>query len=632
MNVSPAVLGSSPRRTGVYQYMYMYSLIRLFSRTRSNWLPNMLNTPSQAPSHLQLSASAEPWGARVLAKLSAGARAALDRGGPPRQASMLPTENTSLELTQFNNTDTDELPDGGRDGGSSRWVHSSTGRLHDCVDAAERKRRSCFRCWSSLEQQLFVASSKRSSEVDDAEPSEAMLNFYGIVLYELHVTPEGRPENAIFWASAGVSVAVLQLAAVFALILSSISRTCLYDDDCPLGYVCGVYSARMNTTTAVCLACSLFTRADGEAAPSMYGVGHLVHSHFDRDEWELTPRRRSLLSAANASDFCEQSIRQPWVQAWPEPPADFTTVRCAKTTESFLRATPFDYIILCAAFLFIATCMASDRHQQLYNRRLRQCWFPAPHRSWKAGTLKLIEMLLARGLIPNVSVAYLALLSATSFSAQVGRLTLARARSRSHHSVAPAAAAPGSCPRSLTPPLAAISHYTFRRPPISPPCRPHRHLLGAQDVLLNGLSMSFILVIDDELTKVVVSVTRRNQIERAMAEASKGGVVPFRELSLQSCACLFLSTLAMAWGIGELAQAKCLLVPTAVSVVPGFFLGILVATFLELAVHFYVSGLQARLDDRRALAIRVGSELLESLVAVALTLLSFFLAGLGYFD
>ena len=60
VNVSPAVLGSSPRRTGVYQYMYMYSLIRLFSRTRSNWLPNMLNTPSQAPSHLQLSASAEP--------------------------------------------------------------------------------------------------------------------------------------------------------------------------------------------------------------------------------------------------------------------------------------------------------------------------------------------------------------------------------------------------------------------------------------------------------------------------------------------------------------------------------------------------------------------------------------------
>ena len=433
----------------------------------------------------------------------------------------------------------------------------------------------CFRHFRQLEHQLeqafYPTSTKRSSEDDDYADVEVitMTNFYGVIIYELHVEP--NLAKALLWAFFGVLLVTLQLFAVFAIFFSSVARTCIYDDDCALGYVCSVWRATPGTTTTpVCLACSIFTRGPDAAAPDDFFGLDLLARAVDGADWSLTPRRRLLFPADNASHFCEQSIAQPAVRAWPEPPVDFTTSRCPKTSESALRATLFDYVVLTSAFLFIATHLASDRHQQLLNRQMRYRWFPPPHRDWRAATLKLIEMLLARGLLPNVMVAFLALISATSFS--------------------------------------------------------------AQDVLLNGLSMLIVLIIDDELVKVIVSFPRRLRVEKAIAAAAKG-VVPFRELQLQSSCCLLLWSVAMAVGFGLLVNAKCFAVPAAVSVWPGFIFGIVFTTLLELAVHFAATGtLQERLEDRRALAWRVAAELIESFAALGITLAIFALAGIAYFD
>jgi hypothetical protein len=159
--------------------------------------------------------------------------------------------------------------------------------------------------------------------------------------------------------------------------------------------------------------------------------------------------------------------------------------RCLFVQEMNQRSTNFDQIVIFSAFLFLAVSTAGDFHQQLVNHYLRLALFPR-RLSWRSSLFKLIEIVLSYGVRPFVALAMLFLLATTSFN--------------------------------------------------------------GQDALLNGLSVTFVLAIDDELPSVVVSSTERAAIMKRATEDAKAAL-PFESMRWQTLGSfgLSLTTLVFGW-------------------------------------------------------------------------------------
>ena len=230
-----------------------------------------------------------------------------------------------------------------------------------------------------------------------------------------------------------------------------------------------------------------------------------------------------------------------------------------------MKLTPFGLVVLAAAFVFISGSLASERHQQLFNSHLRHSWFPAPHKHWRPAVLKLTEVVLARGSLPFVMTALLSLLARSSF--------------------------------------------------------------GAQDVLLNGLSLSFIVVIDDELFQVVTSVTQRDAIKDSIVETAKGAgeARTFREMQRKACGTFFLSNFALILGLALILNQGCAAGDQTAVATVGAYCGMIGGMFLDLAVHV------VSMDRMQpcALAKTIAAEMLETLASLVVVFSLYWMAVLG---
>lgn len=285
----------------------------------------------------------------------------------------------------------------------------------------------------------------------------------------------------------------------------------------------------------------------------------------------LSPRSTSgWKSDDNITRYCELMLRSPQLSTWPRPPTDFS--RCLHVQASLMRLTTFGKMVLTAAFVFIAGSVASERQQQLHNRELRCAWFPAPHRSWRSMCAKVMELLLWPGMLNSVLIALLQLLAATSFS--------------------------------------------------------------AQDVLLNGLSLSFVLVIDDELVGFVVGAPRRAAIEQAATKAiatvgghrahSRGGALLAQENTLKACAAFYVTFGSLVTGMSILANTSCIGGITWLLVVTGGLLGVVGTVVIESAIHAIltqppdVSRVGCLAALAKSLGVSIGFGLLDGCFGVAL--------------
>eukprot|EP00966_Prymnesium_polylepis_P318931 7366246-Prymnesium_polylepis.1 len=395
---------------------------------------------------------------------------------------------------------------------------------------------------------------------------------------------------AIGWALAGLGVAVLQVLSLVGLLMSAIQPTCVYQArritypralrDCMVVPWAVRKSSRSSRDAQedcnLGYACvSVPTTAS--APPHSATVDTLCMAcdyfgdfnsgalfQYPATWFPLTPRtEEGLVNVTNVTDYCAQQLRLPKLQTWPEPPQDYS--RCLVVQESLMKLTPFGLVVLAAAFIFISGSLASERHQQLFNSHLRHSWFPAPHKHWRPAVLKLTEVVLARGSLPFVMTALLSLLARTSF--------------------------------------------------------------GAQDVLLNGLSLSFIVVIDDELFQVVTSVTQRDAIKDSIVETAKGAgeARTFSEMQRKACGTFFLCNFALCLGMALILNQGCAAGDqTAVGTV-GTLVGMAGGLFLDLAVHV-VSMDRMRPCD---LAKTIVAEVLETLASVLVVFSLYWLAVIG---
>ena len=334
-----------------------------------------------------------------------------------------------------------------------------------------------FRCDPAL------VDATASDDDDTATAEDIQVNLHSVVMYKL------RHENGTFeackWAACGLGTVLLQLLACFGINLHCVAPSCLYLEDCQLGSVCARVSSveTLNRTDTHCYPCdedhidfSLFTNVKDEV---------LI----------MTTRSQAgfVTGNLNRTTYCEQQLQLPKLATWPSPPRDYHW-RCLFVWENYLKFTAFGKVILALCILLVAICMASERQQQLMNKRVRTMWFPTPWSSWRAGVLRLTDALDARSTLPNLMIAYVLLLGATSFE--------------------------------------------------------------AQDTLLNGLSITFILTFDDLLVNIVVTGRERVRIAEEMAHAASGKLVA-RHVLRQANVFLLWVVVAMVVGMACLITLPC---------------------------------------------------------------------------
>lgn len=425
--------------------------------------------------------------------------------------------------------------------------------------APKRANRAVLRCFRGLKL-LWSAGGTPLVEPppdhDEEALAEVEINIQAIVLYKLRHAK--RPLVAAQWVTIGLVAALLELSAMYGLTFSVVQTPCLYQEDCRLGYAC-VSTDVINATTpaangwsitpvtTVCEGCDFIT--------GIY-TGVWVQSGAGADKFHLTPRTANgFVTGSNTSEFCEAQMRTPDLATWPTRPSHSTI--CPHVLQSMMMLTLFGKVVLAAAFVFISASIGAERKQQLINRHIRLQWFPPAHRSPRAFCLFVIDTVLSRGVIPQVVVALLALLSTSGF--------------------------------------------------------------GPQDVLLTGLSISFVLVIDDELACVAVSSVEQARIEEAMRAALKGAR-DLTRIHRQSYALSVWVVLCLGIGMAVLTNTTCTTGLVLLITVVWNLCGPVGGTILDMVVQahddYRYAPPAARTDWRKQAARMAATELLGTTVAI----------------
>jgi hypothetical protein len=226
------------------------------------------------------------------------------------------------------------------------------------------------------------------------------------------------------------------------------------------------------------------------------------------------------------------------VSDWPSPkPTGFE--RCLYIVASLDQSTTADRFVMVFAFCYMAAAIAKERQQQLFTQALRRAWFPRAHLSGCAIMLCATEAVLSWIMLSWVPMAMLSLILGGSDG------------------------------------------------------------FSAQNMVLNGLSMAFILVLDDELAEFVLSADEIEEIEEELKDASKG-LVRFRVNKMKGFVRSFLAVLSLLLGIVLASQLSCALGAAYLVYICVFFLGTFLAWVGEAAVDVRCFGWSRQILMRQA--------------------------------
>jgi len=307
---------------------------------------------------------------------------------------------------------------------------------------------------------------KLREELDRPDAEAGTVNVYGVALLQAYVLDGGIAQWS--WVIGALSFAVIALLALGSIAVGAGYHHCLYDDDCELGTVC-MYITHRNIplqstkNRGLCLDCNMFDpqlRLPTTWLTSL--VGNLIGldlDHVMEKPYNFTPVRTGdrWPYSDSAADYCNAQLDDPAVSAWmdfvnrfaEDPRKDFK--KCLFMKAASLKMSSLDNIILYVAFMLVCAQIATDRQQQLFNQHMRALLLPPPWRSVESAAFKLLEILL-EGLLSSVVVSLALIIFGNGEVASVS-------------------------------------------------------------ILLNGVAIAFVLQIDDELPRVLVSDTDQNALD-----------------------------------------------------------------------------------------------------------------------
>jgi len=256
-------------------------------------------------------------------------------------------------------------------------------------------------------------------------------------------------------------------------------RKCVYDDDCSIGTACifvpKPHRAGEMYRQSICVDCAHLAHNTTQdldssiypAVQAMLGVdahwgGHAFTKARSGDRWPVAP---------DAATYCSNYLETKFVEAWSTQAQKYAASghnvtdfsHCLHVQEAMSRYGLLDVVVTVIAFFLVCLSISADRQQQLFNAYLRSMLMPPAWRSSRSAAHKLVELLLS-SLHPQVCFTMTMLL----FGSET---------------------------------------------------------LQATEVLLNGVAISFVLMIDDELPKAFVSDTDLNAINTFASEAGDAQVL-----------------------------------------------------------------------------------------------------------
>ena len=205
---------------------------------------------------------------------------------------------------------------------------------------------------------------------------------------------------ASIWLVCGIFSAGVEVAALLAIGLASQWPYCFEQKDCPSGTVCvSDESESSEQFLPTCLDCHLYVDADSN--PRVYPQGSVFNGSHAVG---------MLLGKDNKSmsEICleKRDDLDPVLRFVSNQPASFD--RCLYVQETLGKVFVLDWIILYVVFLLVAMSMAEDRRQQLFMCRLRRILLPLPLRPPKKTTASILRWLGTLLLIINEFIISLA--------------------------------------------------------------------------------------------------------------------------------------------------------------------------------------------------------------------------------
>ena len=282
---------------------------------------------------------------------------------------------------------------------------------------------------------------------------------------------------------------------------------------------------------------------------------------------ELTRRRKNDFGAETAEDFCLRALRTPDVELWAYPPLELE--RCPHLRELNATWSMLDIVVACISLFITAVMIGKDQQQSTFNAHLRRAWFPPATQHWRPAILKLNELLLD---YVNAFVIF-ALLSLMFTGSS----------------------------------------------------------LRADEMLLNALSILFVLEIDDSFASVLVSSSEQGRILAAIARAcqqrddlQKGTYrIPFREMHIQRSANIAFAYAVIMASAYSAFHTSCMdfAVSNVVIAMPVFISGVVM---IESLVHLVTAEPQSGRNARIRAVNLIGWALFESILRCALMLFVYF--------
>ena len=345
-----------------------------------------------------------------------------------------------------------------------------------------------------LHQRMQQNLAALRAELAEEEYEAGTVTFFGVAVLQAVVS--ARRSTQMLWISMSLILAILEVYAIMAIAVGIHYPKCVYDDDCKLGSVCMYISSRGSfMNQAVCVDCDPQVSGGANVAKHaewLEAINSILFSggidgaqftpHRTGDRWDVAPTARQ---------YCRNQLNTEWVRTWAQAD-DFA--KCLYVQEGLLRFGALDTLVMIMAFLLVCASISQERMQQLFNRHLRECLMPPPWRSLRAAVCKVIESILG---------------------ALLATICLASTAARRGSNPRPAC----SLPRTAWP--SALSPLTDQRSGPVFPNAPRDTVvllivdggdgLNATSILLNGVAISFITVIDDELPKVSSTTPRLTQ-------------------------------------------------------------------------------------------------------------------------
>lgn len=304
-------------------------------------------------------------------------------------------------------------------------------------------------------------------EMENGKIEAGEANIYTVAILHTAMANDREHPHVVVYVIAPLLLAASVVVAIMSLMLSASGPKCVLDEDCKPGTVC-VFPILEGETEplpqSLCIDCALVLGIPGD--PWMTLIADMIgpkSSGFVFTNSHLADRYPAV---SRPDHYCKNALwdhgTQSWFGVWNDTDTSRTSEPqpvCLYVRERLVAFGMVDCFVLFMAFCILCSSIATDRVQQLHNKVVLSAVMP-PIISWseagklslsaKAASLKLVEIVLD-GLLPLVPPCMIMLLMNSS--------------------------------------------------------------LGAIDILLNGVAISFLLLIDDELPWLIIPRARQLDID-----------------------------------------------------------------------------------------------------------------------